>query len=200
MTTPEIPNPQISSTPRSPVTTQIEVPHQSQTQSIAPRSPHSPKSSSNQLCIHGFKLDVIKWKLKEKGPNPMLLLWETSFGRFLDTWQPWKKVLRVSKLLGKYISLCKVLFLLVFIISFSFHYRHFDLKPTELHNIWQPIYFLICRENPSWFSCLGNPEFIFLKKCKKNKKNTSACFFLPKLVFLNFANTSVIHCANTSVR
>ena len=116
MTTPKIPKPQISSALRSPVTTQIEVPHQSRTQSIAPHSPHNPKTASNQLCIHGFKLDVIEWKLKEKGPNPMLLLWETSFGHFVDTRQPWKKVLWVSKLLGKVVSLF-VMFLNFYSIS-----------------------------------------------------------------------------------
>ena len=56
-------------------------------------------------AFHGFKLDVIEWKLEEKGPNPMLLLGETRFGCFVDTYQPWKKVLWVSKLLGKVVSL-----------------------------------------------------------------------------------------------
>ena len=73
------------------------------------------------------KLDVIKWKLKEKGPNLMLLLWETSFGCFLDTWQPWKKVLRVSKLLGKYISLCKI-------FKFLFSFWVFNFGSTSGSN------------------------------------------------------------------
>ena len=35
----------------------------------------------------------------------MLLLWETHFGCFVDTWEPWKKVLWVSKFLGKLVSI-----------------------------------------------------------------------------------------------
>ena len=35
----------------------------------------------------------------------MLLLWETHFGCFVDTWEPWKKVLWVSKFLSKLVSI-----------------------------------------------------------------------------------------------
>jgi len=118
----EIPNPQISSAPRSSVTTWIEVPHQSRTQKHLQINCSSlttqPKTIFKSTAFHGFKLDVIEWKLEEKGPSSMLLLGETRCGRFVDTWQPWKKVLRLSKLLGKVVSLF-VMFLNFWVFNFG---------------------------------------------------------------------------------